>query len=318
MIHKLALSLLVAVGFGTAVPAAGVSLPVVPRDVEVGNVTVGGLISVQAQEQVERRYRRPIKLFYRDRTWSVAPARVGATAAVDDAIDRAVRAKPGSRLPLRIQIRREVLRRFVARLDRAIARPAVDAKLVGLGADLVPSFTDARRGRRVARAAMTRILTRAVRSSFRDARLQVKTVAVPPKTTAADYGPIVVIRRTSNRLYLYDGSSLVRTFTVATGQAQYPTPLGDFEIVVKERNPTWNPPDSEWADGAEPVPPGPGNPLGTRWMGLSAYAVGIHGTPDPASLGYSVSHGCIRMAIPDAEWLFENVGVGTPVYIVAA
>ncbi len=318
MIPKLALSLLVAVGFGTAVPAAGVSLPVVPRDVEVGNVAVGGLISVQARERVERRYRRPIRLFYRDRTWSVAPARIGATAAVGDAIDRALHAKPGSRLPLQIAIRRGVLRRFVARLDRAIARPAVDAKLVGLGADLVPSFTEPRPGRRVDRAAMTRILTRAVRSSFRDARHQVKTVAVPPKRTAADYGPIVVIRRASNRLDLYDGFSLVRTFTVATGQAQYPTPLGDFEIVVKERDPTWNPPDSEWAKGAEPVPPGPGNPLGTRWMGLSAYAVGIHGTPDPASLGYSVSHGCIRMAIPDAEWLFENVEVGTPVYIVAA
>ena len=51
--------------------------------------------------------------------------------------------------------------------------------------------------------------------------------------------------------------------------------------------------------------PGPGNPLGTRWMGLSAPAVGIHGTPDPASIGYSVSHGCIRMRIPEVEWLFD-------------
>jgi lipoprotein-anchoring transpeptidase ErfK/SrfK len=53
-------------------------------------------------------------------------------------------------------------------------------------------------------------------------------------------------------------------------------------------------------------------------MGLDVYAVGIHGTPDAASLGYSASHGCIRMAIPEAEWLFEQVDVGTPVYIVAA
>jgi lipoprotein-anchoring transpeptidase ErfK/SrfK len=105
---------------------------------------------------------------------------------------------------------------------------------------------------------------------------------------------------------------------VATGAAQYPTPTGAFEIVVMERNPTWNPPDSDWAEGAKPIPPGPGNPLGTRWMGISAPAVGIHGTPDAASLGYSASHGCIRMAIPEAEWLFDHVEVGTPVYIVAA
>ena len=51
-------------------------------------------------------------------------------------------------------------------------------------------------------------------------------------------------------------------------------------------------------------------------MGISSPAVGIHGTPDPASIGYSVSHGCIRMLIPEVEWLFNQVDVGTPVYIV--
>jgi lipoprotein-anchoring transpeptidase ErfK/SrfK len=107
-------------------------------------------------------------------------------------------------------------------------------------------------------------------------------------------------------------------FRVATGQRIYPTPLGRFEIVTKWRNPWWYPPDSDWAKGEKPVPPGPGNPLGTRWMGISSPGVGIHGTPDAASLGYSASHGCIRMAIPQAEWLFEHVEIGTPVYIVAA
>ena len=87
---------------------------------------------------------------------------------------------------------------------------------------------------------------------------------------------------------------------------------------MKERDPTWNPPPSDWAKDAVAIPPGPGNPLGTRWMGLSVYAVGIHGTPNAASLGYSASHGCIRMAIPEAEWLFEQVEVGTKVYIVSA
>ena len=83
-----------------------------------------------------------------------------------------------------------------------------------------------------------------------------------------------------------------------------------------QRNPWWYPPPSPWAEDAEPVPPGPGNPLGTRWMGLSAPYVGIHGTPDAASIGYSASHGCIRMRIPDAEWLFQHVKVGTPVFII--
>ena len=66
-----------------------------------------------------------------------------------------------------------------------------------------------------------------------------------------------------------------------------------------------------------PIPPGPDNPLGTRWMGLVRPSVGIHGTNDPASIGYSVSHGCIRMSIPDVERLFEMVYVGTRVTITA-
>jgi len=66
--------------------------------------------------------------------------------------------------------------------------------------------------------------------------------------------------------------------------------------------------------GADPARPG--NPIGTRWMGLSAPLVGIHGTPDAASIGYSASHGCIRMHISDATWLFDHVDVGTPVVII--
>jgi lipoprotein-anchoring transpeptidase ErfK/SrfK len=142
---------------------------------------------------------------------------------------------------------------------------------------------------------------------------------VAPEVTRANYGKVIVIGRDSHRLRLYDGRRLVQEFGVATGQAAYPTPLGIFSIVTMQRDPWWiPPPNSEWARGAKPIPPGPGNPLGTRWMGLSAAAVGIHGTPDAASIGYSASHGCIRMRIPDATWLFDHVEVGTPVVIAAA
>jgi lipoprotein-anchoring transpeptidase ErfK/SrfK len=127
---------------------------------------------------------------------------------------------------------------------------------------------------------------------------------------------VVVIRRASNLLTLYSGMRPVRQFAVATGQTVYPTPLGRFQIVVKWKNPWWYPPASPWAKGEKPTPPGPGNPLGTRWMGISAPGVGIHGTPQDGSIGYSLSHGCIRMHIPQAEWLFDHVDVGTPVYIV--
>jgi len=117
-------------------------------------------------------------------------------------------------------------------------------------------------------------------------------------------------------LSLYHGTSLWRQFRVATGQSAYPTPAGRFDIIVKWKNPWWYPPASPWAAGEKPTPPGPWNPLGTRWMGLSAPGVGIHGTPKPQSIGYSESHGCIRMLIPQAEWLFDHVDVGTTVFIV--
>jgi L,D-transpeptidase catalytic domain/Putative peptidoglycan binding domain len=118
------------------------------------------------------------------------------------------------------------------------------------------------------------------------------------------------------KIYFYDEGKLVKTYGVAVGQPRYPTPTGHYRIISKVYHPTWSPPPSPWASGLEPVPPGPDNPLGTRWMGLSAPHVGIHGTPSDWSIGTAASHGCIRMHIPEAEQLFELVYVGTPVDIV--
>jgi hypothetical protein len=126
----------------------------------------------------------------------------------------------------------------------------------------------------------------------------------------------IVIDRAANTLRLLRIGKQIGTWRVATGAAAFPTPTGNFTIVTMEKDPTWTPPNSDWAKDAKPIPPGPNNPLGTRWMGLDAPAVGIHGTNSPASIGYSVSHGCIRMTVPDVEDLFERVAVGTPVRIV--
>jgi lipoprotein-anchoring transpeptidase ErfK/SrfK len=141
---------------------------------------------------------------------------------------------------------------------------------------------------------------------------------IAPKVTPTQFGPVVVIYRGSNRMHVYNGTRPWRVLPVATGQSIYPTPLGNWHVVDMQRNPWWRPPDSSWAQGLKPIPPGPGNPLGTRWMGLDAAGVGMHGTPDAASIGYSASHGCIRMYVPDAEWLFNQVHIGTPVFIVSA
>jgi lipoprotein-anchoring transpeptidase ErfK/SrfK len=136
---------------------------------------------------------------------------------------------------------------------------------------------------------------------------------VIPEVTSV--GPAIIIERGAYRLTLWRAGKR-RTFPIAVGQSAYPTPAGLFSIVTKQVNPTWFPPDSPWAAGLGPVPPGVSNPLGTRWMGTSAPAIGIHGTPITGSIGTAASHGCIRMYIGDAEYLFDRIAIGTPVKIV--
>jgi lipoprotein-anchoring transpeptidase ErfK/SrfK len=119
------------------------------------------------------------------------------------------------------------------------------------------------------------------------------------------------------RLYLYRDGSLIKSYPVATGQPAYPTPTGTYSIVNMQKDPTWLPPNSDWAKEAKPIPPGTENPLGTRWMGTSAPGVGIHGVPpsEDGSIGTYASHGCIRMHNWDAVDLFDRVVIGMPVIL---
>ncbi|MET0621183.1 MAG: L,D-transpeptidase, partial [Thermoanaerobaculia bacterium] len=190
------------------------------------------------------------------------------------------------------------------------------AELVGLRGSR-PWITKEQTGRVLKQRAAVRAIVAHLRS-HRRAALRIRAARIEPSLTRARFGPIIVIRRESKVLNLFRGMRLWKRLGVATGQSSYPTPIGRFSIVTMQRHPWWYPPDSDWAENEKPIPPGPGNPLGTRWMGISAPGVGIHGTPDPASIGYSASHGCVRMRIPEAEWLFGRVLVGTPVFIVRA
>ncbi len=157
--------------------------------------------------------------------------------------------------------------------------------------------------------------TSAALVSYKSAKGLDPTPTLDQKTLVSLLGAIR-IDISERRLYLYDGEEVVKTYPVAVGVSRYPTPKGDFRIINKAYHPTWTPPPSPWAAGLEPVPAGPGNPLGTRWMGLSTPHVGIHGTYASGSIGTAASHGCIRMYIRDVEEIFELVYVGTPVQIV--
>jgi lipoprotein-anchoring transpeptidase ErfK/SrfK len=313
----LVVPVLVALGLGVTAPAAGPSTVVIASGVQIAGVPVGGMTSEPARERLRVRFEQPVWFSYGKRRWGVQPWKLGAGAAVDEAVGRALRADVGEHVALRVYVGERPVRRYVVSLAKRFSRPAENARLAGL-VGLAPTITRDRPGIAVRRRAMERAISHALRTGERARALPLLVRTVEPKVTRDGFGPVIVIRRESKSLYLYDGSRLVRTFGVATGQSQYPTPLGLFNVVDKQLHPWWRPPDSDWAKGLEPIPPGPGNPLGTRWMGLSSPGVGIHGTPDAASIGYSASHGCIRMRILDAEWLFGRVTWGTPVYIVSA
>jgi L,D-transpeptidase ErfK/SrfK len=119
------------------------------------------------------------------------------------------------------------------------------------------------------------------------------------------------------RLLFLMGRESVGAYPVALGRRDWPTPLGEFSVVSKEENPTWDVPASIQAEMrrqgrpvVRKVPPGPANPLGSFWLGLSIDAVGIHGTNAPLSIFRHVTHGCVRVHPGDIADLYSLVPLG--------
>jgi lipoprotein-anchoring transpeptidase ErfK/SrfK len=282
----------------------------------IGYIDVGDMLPYEASDAVRKAFARPLILVVTPtRQIRVTPAKLGAKPNVKKAITKARFATPGTVVPLHVAVSRARIRDYVTRVGKQFRRAPVDARLVlrGAAVRVVPSAE----GRRLALFPNANAIRAALQTNDRQP-IKLEFNVVKAKVSERTLGAAIVIMRESKRLRLFEGSKLVRAFGVATGQSSFPTPIGAFEIVTKQRNPWWYPPPSGWAANSDPVPPGPGNPLGTRWMGISAPYVGIHGTPDAASIGYSASHGCVRMRIPEAEWLFNRVELGTPVFIVQA
>jgi hypothetical protein len=306
-----------AIAAAAAAPVGGHPLPPIAKGVKIGGISVGGMNAETARVHVEKVYGRSVIFTHDEASWRVRPVTLGARPQIGRAVTRALRAKHAAKIPLRVAFNRKRLNAYVARLDNHLSEPASDAYLVGLD-DFTPVIASGEPGMSVNRGMMLGRIVTTLRS-FHRPPIELAVEQVEPDVTPENYGPVVVVKIKSHELLFYEGRSLETSFSVATGQSAYPTPVGQWEIVTMRRDPWWTPPpDSKWAQGAKPIPPGPGNPLGTRWMGISAPYVGIHGTPDAASLGYSQSHGCIRMAISDAEWVFDHVHLGTPVFTVAA
>ncbi len=119
----------------------------------------------------------------------------------------------------------------------------------------------------------------------------------------------IVVSLEDRKLALIEDGAVKKIYPVAVGKASTPSPVGTFTIARRVMNPTY-------AHDGKFVPPGPRNPVGSRWMGLSIRGYGIHGTNEPNSIGKAASHGCIRMAKADLEELYPQVAVGDTVELI--
>jgi L,D-transpeptidase ErfK/SrfK len=133
----------------------------------------------------------------------------------------------------------------------------------------------------------------------------------------------VVVVNVPQRMLWHSEAGAVTAAPVAVGRATWATPLGDFTVVAKEVDPTWEVPASILEEARRAgrtippvVPPGPQNPLGRHWIGLSRGGIGIHGTNAPSSIYQAVTHGCIRVHPDDIALLFPRVATGAGVRIV--
>jgi lipoprotein-anchoring transpeptidase ErfK/SrfK len=141
--------------------------------------------------------------------------------------------------------------------------------------------------------------------------------AVPNESNPA--ATIVTVKKSTSDLTVVDGAGKILMYApVTTGSEHDPLPIGEWKVTVVQRNPKFNyNPDLFWdADPAHSkatIPPGPNNPVGVVWIDITKEHYGLHGTPEPGTVGKTESHGCVRLTNWDATKLAALVRPGTKV-----
>jgi lipoprotein-anchoring transpeptidase ErfK/SrfK len=313
----------------------------ISEGVHVAGVDVGGMHEGTARKKLRATLtgalERPVRVAVAGRRFRLTPARSGLVADVDAMVASAVeRSRKGGLpgrlwrgltqgsveddLPARVRYSQPAVQRFVRRVKRSVNRPPRDARIEFAVARLpaVPAQTGLRiigseRLRRSVEAALAMV------GAGRTVRARVRVVH--PKVTTDELGGkypyVITVERPAFKLRFFKKLRLAKTYKIAVGQLGLETPAGLYHVQNKAINPAWHVPNRPWAGSlAGKVIPGgtPDNPLKSRWLGIFDGA-GIHGTADVGSLGSAASHGCIRMAVPDVEELYDQVPVQTPVFI---
>jgi lipoprotein-anchoring transpeptidase ErfK/SrfK len=304
------------------------------KGLSVAGVYLGGLSRGEAEEKLRGELdldalNSNLSLVFEDRAWDLPLYRIGAYVDIEASVDQALAASremPFYRRWLKrltfgsvqgesgLVVRYEPLEleSFLKDLQASIDCEPVSASIRLEGGKLV--FTHSREGWKLDVDAARRAILEGLTSTERKTPL---TIAVaPPEVRDEEMGKVITVDLSRHQLTLYSNMQVEKQYPIACGMPAWPTPKGTWKVTAKLANPTWVNPGTSWAATMPPyIPPGPGNPLGTRALATSAPGVLIHGTYSSWSIGTSASHGCIRMYIKDSEDIFTRVEVGTPVLI---
>ncbi len=306
---------------------------ILPEGAAVAGVDVSGLTREQARALVESEVAQPLAepvvVTHKDREFTLDAGSM-ISVDVEGMVEAAFEPKATSVLLYRVTDR-ALARHIGGKAEVALSLD--DAKIaawldqVAASVDTTPSdatmtveadkvvIVPSRTGETVDRARTTAVLEEALTAGVKSVELAVDYTE--PAVTEENLGTAILVDLSERRLYLYDKGAIVKEYGVAVGAPGYPTPRGNFTIVLKRYMPTWSNPGSGWAAGMPAtIGPGPSNPLGTRALNLDAPGIRIHGTSKDGSIGTAASHGCMRMHRWDIEDLYDRVEVGTPVFIV--
>lgn len=311
----------------------------IAEGITIGGVDVEGMDEDEAKRAVRAQLLAPLqhslRVGYDGESWTLDGQHLGVRANLDRGVEEALdTSRSGGLLnrvaryvtgagvdediPAGIVYSRKAVNRFVRHVADEVDRAAQDADVEPASDSL--EVTQAKYGRKLRDVLLTRQLRAAVLNADADHVISARTHPLAPEVTArevaARYPSYLTLDRDTFTLRLWEHLKLAKSYTVAVGQEGLETPEGLYAIQEKEENPSWHVPNSAWAGdlAGQVIPPGPDDPIKARWMGIYEGA-GIHGTEETYSLGSAASHGCIRMAIPDVEELYDRVEVGTPIYI---
>ncbi|MDH5224343.1 MAG: L,D-transpeptidase/peptidoglycan binding protein, partial [Actinomycetota bacterium] len=277
---------------------------------------------------------QPVELQARGTSWQVSLEELGQRSNAVGAVNRALGLSESmttfSRFWHRFNdepVNQEVELSFAGdgRVDTVLGRISREVAVKPVNADI--AYDDGRlrfvkpKPGRALDMAEARASVRAALKAGGVTKIRLPVLAVKPEVTQKNMPRTIVVRVDENKLYLYDGFDVIRTWSVATAMPGWTTPQGDWNLYRKAVNPTWyNPALDSWgADLPAVVPGGPSAPMGTRALYITAPGlIRIHGTPADSSIGSYASHGCIRMHNAEVEQLYPMVDVGTRVIVVGA